>query len=56
MIDSLVARFKKYAPDFPGEATTEESVRDVMSVIKKANLAEGYGGSFLSHFGNKQWM
>jgi hypothetical protein len=50
------AKFVAYSPDFTGPATPEESVKAVLAVVEKASLANGDGGAFLSHFGNKQWL
>lgn len=53
---AIMAKFLSYAPNFTGPATTESSVKDVLSVVNKASIEEGYGGSYLSHLGNKQWL
>ncbi|KAL6802611.1 NAD(P)-binding protein [Trichoderma sp. SZMC 28013] len=49
-------KFAAYAPHFKGPISPEESVRHVLSVIDKSSVADGNGGSFVSHFGNKQWI
>lgn len=51
----MVAKFKEYAPHFTGPILAEESVRMQLAVIDKATV-ETYGGAFVSHFGNKQWL
>jgi hypothetical protein len=48
--------FVEYAPHFKGAGTTEASVKDVLSVIDKASVDKGDGGSFVSHYGNHQWL
>jgi hypothetical protein len=45
-----------YAPRFKGPITPEESVRHVRSVWEKAIIESGWGGAFVSHLGNKQWV
>jgi hypothetical protein len=50
------AKFVAYAPHFTGPLTPEESVKAVLDVVEKASLANGDGGAYLSHFGNKQWL
>jgi hypothetical protein len=50
------AKFAKYAPHFRGPAQPEDAVRDVLKVVKDASLEGGYGGAFISHLGNKQWL
>ncbi len=52
----MAAKIGAYAPHFKGPATPEEAVMDVLSVINKASVAGGDGGTFVSHFGNKQWV
>ena len=48
-------KFKDYAPHFQGPMKPEESVRMQLEVIDKATV-ETYGGAFVSHLGNKQWL
>lgn len=55
-LQKMAGAFAQYAPDFKGPATPESSVKDVLSVINKSSVANGDGGSFVSHFGNKQWL
>ena len=55
-LGELMGKFQKYAPHFRGPMTPEESVRQVISVYEKASLANGDGGSFVSHLGTKQWI
>jgi len=51
------AKLQKHSPSFSGlPMTPEESVKAVISVYEKASVANGDGGSFVSHFGNKQWV
>jgi hypothetical protein len=52
----MVAAFQVYAPHFTGPISPEESAMAVLSVIDKASIEAGNGGSFVSHFGNKQWL
>ncbi|RYP91057.1 hypothetical protein DL770_002830 [Monosporascus sp. CRB-9-2] len=52
----MFAKFAEIAPHFKGPITPEESVRSVMAVIENASVDRGDGGSFVSHFGNKQWL
>ncbi|KAL2292450.1 hypothetical protein FJTKL_09421 [Diaporthe vaccinii] len=52
----ISAKFQQYAPHFKGPITPEESVKKVISVYEKASLANGDGGSFVSHLGTKQWL
>ncbi|RAL13933.1 SDR family oxidoreductase [Aspergillus homomorphus CBS 101889] len=52
----MLEGFKEYAAHFTGPITPEVSVEHVLSVIYKASVENGDGGSFVSHFGNKQWL
>lgn len=45
-----------YAPHFEGPITPEESVRHIRSTWEKASIEGGFGGAFISHLGNKQWV
>lgn len=53
---ALAAKFQLYAPNFQGQVPPEAAVKDIISVYEKASVANGDGGSFVSHFGNKQWL
>ncbi|KAI5863713.1 NAD(P)-binding protein [Durotheca rogersii] len=53
---AMAAKFATYAPNFKGGITTEESVNLVLKVINNASVERGDGGSFVSQFGNRQWL
>lgn len=46
----------QYAPTFKGMITPQESVSSMRRVIESVGVEQGYGGDFISHFGNKQWL
>ncbi|KAK3217234.1 hypothetical protein GRF29_1g2364138 [Pseudopithomyces chartarum] len=46
----------QYAPTFKGLITPTESVSLMRRVIENAAVEKGYGGDFVSQFGNKQWL
>jgi hypothetical protein len=48
--------FAEYAPHFKGASTTEAAVKDILSVMNRASVDNGDGGSFVSHYGNQQWL
>ncbi|RMZ68685.1 short chain dehydrogenase [Pyrenophora seminiperda CCB06] len=52
---AFVEKLKKYAPDFAGPISTEESVRRMREVWEKATI-EKDAGAFVSHLGNKKWV
>lgn len=55
-LGGFAGKLAEYSPNFKGPITPEESVRLVRGVWEKANLEEGWGGAFVSHLGNKQWV
>lgn len=54
-LQTLMGKFKAYAPQFQGPATPAVAMKDVISVWENATV-EKDGGEFLSHHGNKQWL
>ncbi|KAJ5648816.1 uncharacterized protein N7484_002539 [Penicillium longicatenatum] len=52
----LVGKFAEYAPHFQRPLTPQESIKAVLAVMHKASIANGDGGAFISHLGNKQWL
>ncbi|PKY06703.1 putative short chain dehydrogenase [Aspergillus campestris IBT 28561] len=52
----FVGNLLAYAPHFKGPITPEESVRHIRSTWEKASIEGGFGGAFVSHLGNKQWV
>lgn len=46
----------KYAPDFNGPAKVDDAARVNIALWKRVSIEDGYGGAFVSHFGNKQWV
>ncbi|KAI1136412.1 NAD(P)-binding protein [Hypoxylon sp. FL0543] len=55
-LEKMLHKFAEYAPHFKGPITPEESVRCVINVMNNASVERGDGGSFVSHFGTKQWL
>ena len=52
---SLAARLSKFYPEWNGKPLEpEESVRLQLQVLEKATIQDS--GSFVSHYGNKQWV
>ena len=52
----MFGKFQAYAPHFTGPSSPAEAAKSVISVYENASVANGDGGSFVSHFGNKQWL
>ncbi|KAK2603627.1 hypothetical protein QQS21_004208 [Conoideocrella luteorostrata] len=52
----MFQKFAAYSPQFTGPAEPRDAVKDVISVWEKASIEGGNGGSYVSHFGNKQWL
>jgi len=55
-LGELLGKFGDYAPDFQGPSSPESAVKDVISVYEKASVENGDGGTYVSHYGNKQWL
>jgi hypothetical protein len=55
----MLASFMKYSQDrnrnFTGPISPQESVELMMKVVERATV-EKYGGSFVSQFGDKNWL
>jgi hypothetical protein len=45
-----------YAPDFRGPTSPEDAVRQVRAVWEKATIDGGFGGAFVSHHGDKNFV
>lgn len=52
----FMGKLASYAPHFKSLAPVDETIRNVRSVWEKASIGGGFGGSFVSHYGNKQWL
>ena len=44
-VGEISARFTKFAPHFKGPVTPKETVTGMLSLIKRASLADGFGGA-----------
>lgn len=53
---SFMGKLQVYAPDFKGPTPVDEAVRTMRSTWEKISIDSGYGGAFISQFGNKQWL
>lgn len=52
----MFQKFQEWAPHFQGPAQPEDSIRDMLATIRRASIADGFGGGFVSHHGDKQWL
>lgn len=53
---AFVEMGRKRYPNWNGPITPQVSVKAVMAVVDKASVENGDGGSFVSHWGNKEWL
>jgi hypothetical protein len=53
---AFMGKLQMYAPDFKGATPVDEAVRTMRSTWEKISIDSGYGGAFISQFGNKQWL
>lgn len=52
----FMTKISAYAPDFKGATPVEEAIPIMRSTWEKISIESGYGGAFISQFGNKQWI
>jgi hypothetical protein len=52
----FMGKLSTYAPHFKGPTPVDEAIRNIRSTWEKVGIDSGYGGAFISHFGNKQWL
>jgi len=53
-VQAMIAKFQIASPNWKGPLTPEESVSHMIKVINDVKLEDT--GSFLSHWGNKEWL
>ena len=52
---AMGAKFADYAPNFKGPIAVEESVGYMVRLLERATVEE-FGGSFVSHYGDRNWL
>ncbi|KAM0481852.1 hypothetical protein ACHAPX_003181 [Trichoderma viride] len=52
----MFQNFLAYSPHFKGPATPEAAVKDIISAWEKASISGENDGTYVSHYGNKQWL
>ncbi|KAL8898084.1 MAG: hypothetical protein Q9207_006878 [Kuettlingeria erythrocarpa] len=55
-LTGFMGKLATYAPHFKGATPVDEAIPVIRSTWEKASIDGGYGGAFVSHFGNKQWV
>jgi len=55
IFEGMIAQFAEIAPHWKGPISAEESVTKQLEVIERATVEE-FGGAFVSHYGNQQWL
>ncbi|KAJ4380187.1 hypothetical protein N0V86_004496 [Didymella sp. IMI 355093] len=55
-LKGFMEAMSKYAPNFKGFTPVDEAGRVNIATWKRISIQEGYGGAFVSHLGNKQWV
>lgn len=55
-LQDIAGKFAAYAPHFTAPTTPQESVEDMLRLLEKSSIEKGNGGTFVSQFGNKQWL
>lgn len=54
--EGLFQKFSVAAPDFKGPMSPLDSVEQIMNMLDSKSVANGDGGAFISHHGDKNWM
>jgi NAD(P)-dependent dehydrogenase (short-subunit alcohol dehydrogenase family) len=52
----MVGKFTKYAPGFKGPTPIDIAVGQMLSVMEKASIKGGDGGTSVSQYGDQQWL
>lgn len=52
----MIGKFAAYAPHFTAAMTTQDSVSQMLKLFDRSSIANGNGGTFVSHLGTKQWL
>ncbi|KAI1169862.1 NAD(P)-binding protein [Nemania sp. FL0916] len=55
-LGGMMQAFLKYEPSFKGPVAPEVGIRKVISVMERATIEDGFGGSFVSQNGDKHWL
>ncbi|KFA50016.1 hypothetical protein S40293_05959 [Stachybotrys chartarum IBT 40293] len=55
-VAGFLEKVAHYAPDFKGLVPVEEAIPIIRSTWEKISIDTGFGGAFISHLGNKQWL
>ena len=55
-LSKFFGKLPAYAPSFKGAMPVEEAIPIIRATWERASIDSGYGGAFVSHFGNKQWL
>jgi hypothetical protein len=53
---AFMGKLSAYAPHFKGPTPVDEAISTIRSTWEKIGIDSGYGGAFISHLGNKQWL
>jgi branched-subunit amino acid aminotransferase/4-amino-4-deoxychorismate lyase len=52
----MPGKFGRYQPHFTRPSTAAEAAQNVLDVFERGSVEKGSSGTFVSHFGNKQWL
>lgn len=53
---AMMAKFAAFAPHFTGPTPPDGPVRDILRIAGEASIEGGWGGSYTSHNGGRQWL
>lgn len=52
----FMGKLTAYAPNFKGATPVDQAIRTIRVTWEKISIDGGYGGAFISQFGDKQWV
>jgi hypothetical protein len=55
-LKGFMGKLATYAPEFRGGTPVDEAILVIRSTWEKISIESGFGGAFISHLGNKQWV
>lgn len=55
-LTDFMGKVAQYAPHFKGPEPVDQAAKTNIAVWEKVSIEDGYGGAFVSQFGNQQWL
>lgn len=55
-IQGFMGKIMKYNPEFKGPIPVDDAVKTIIATWERISIEDGFGGAFISQFGDKQWV